>query len=171
MSDNLKLGQIITTPQHRDAVHVAVAPVKAGCPLVPGQRVALKNGIANFEVRGNAIGIVDPFLQDNVRTSQTFWLFLFPGTITALRHEWTHPAFEPKQSPKAKSEAWLTDIANRCGVSYERMMEAVKEDDYINMGENEAYKDVIDPVLSEFHQHCAVVIGRETAAYPFSCSC
>ncbi len=98
MSANLNLGKIITTKQNRDAIHVAVAPVAAGENLKRGQRIYLSDGKAFVEVRGNrdadAIGIVDPFLPDiTIKSGQWFWLFLFPNTITALRHEWTHPAF------------------------------------------------------------------------------
>lgn len=39
MSESLGLGKIITTPQQRDAIHVAVAPVVANSELKPGQRV------------------------------------------------------------------------------------------------------------------------------------
>lgn len=173
MSD-LKLGQIITTPQNRDAIHVAVAPVVAGEQLMPATRVFLDDEIHHaFEASKSsitAVGIVDPFLRRPVELGQTFWLFLFPNTVTGLRHEWTHPAFDDL-APFGESKAWLEDIASQCGVSYERMMDAVRCDDYINMGKNETYKEVLDPVLGKFHEHCAVIIGRETTAYPFSCSC
>jgi hypothetical protein len=94
MSD-LKLGQIITTPQNKDAVHVAVAPVKAGELLIPGTRVSLANGVAVQDFEDKAVGIVDPFLQRSVQVGESFWLFMFPGTTTGLRHEWFHPAFLP----------------------------------------------------------------------------
>ena len=89
------LGKLIEEDAHRDAVHIAVAPVEAACPLSRGQHVG-------FAPDGKAvpstepIGIVDPFLTADVATGQRFWLFLFPNTITSLRHVWTHPAFKPR---------------------------------------------------------------------------
>lgn len=117
MSDQSKLGlgQIITTEQHRDAIHVAVAPVKAGMPLWPGSHVELVDGVA-MQTNGKAIGIVDPFLKARVADGETFWLFLYPGTITSLRHEWAHPAFDVQapasspstpKDPEGESRRWM----------------------------------------------------------------
>ena len=39
--DTLKLGQIIKTPQQRDAIHIAVAPVLAGDDINPGQHIGV----------------------------------------------------------------------------------------------------------------------------------
>jgi hypothetical protein len=80
--------------RRRDAVHIAVVPVTAIDWLTPGQHVGLIKG--NTEMVGpcsSNIGIVDPFLTQRVEPQQRFWLFLYPGTITGLRHVWTHPAF------------------------------------------------------------------------------
>ena len=74
----------------RDAVHIAVAPVVAGEPLQPGQHVGLlEDGRAYASAK--PIGIVDPFSTDAVVAGLRFWLFLYPGTVTSLRHDWTHP--------------------------------------------------------------------------------
>lgn len=51
MSDQSKLGlgQIITSQQERDAIHIAVAPVTAAEKLNPGDHVALTQEGEAFE--------------------------------------------------------------------------------------------------------------------------
>ena len=99
--DTLKLGQIITEPQQRDAIHIAVVPAVAGHALRPAEHVEIIDGAA-CSCLGAGVGVVDPFLQRAVRANETFWLWLKPGSITSLRHEWTHPAFPaPVVAPQA----------------------------------------------------------------------
>ncbi len=86
------LGKILTEPQGRDAIHIAVLQVKAGHFLQPGQRITQKDGIA-VGTNGIATGIVDPFLKDTVQEGQMFWMLVLPRTITSLRHVWDHPLF------------------------------------------------------------------------------
>jgi hypothetical protein len=88
------LGELAADTARRDAVHVAVAPVVAGENLHPGHHVALKDGRAF--AKGQTIGVVDPFLTADVQEGERFWLFLYPNTVTSLRHVWTHPAFVAK---------------------------------------------------------------------------
>lgn len=90
-----QVGKLCEPTAGRDAIHVAIAPVVAGCWLKPGWRVGLNE--AGQAVSGTMVkhlGIVDPFLEDEwIETGKRFFLFLFPGTITSLRHVWSHPDF------------------------------------------------------------------------------
>ncbi len=102
MDNTPQLGQLVPATEHRrDAVHIAIAPVMAGCDLEPGDGVGLIGPPGDCELVGpvgrNNIGIVDPFLAEGVKAGQRFWLCLFPGTITSLRHLWTHSAFTEKR--------------------------------------------------------------------------
>lgn len=95
MKDQPVLGKLIEGDAYRDAVHIAIAPVTAAGPLAPGQRIGFVEDDTD-RVQAcveNLLGIVDPYLEDWVREGDQFYMFLFPNTITALRHVWTHPAF------------------------------------------------------------------------------
>lgn len=63
----------------RDAIHVAIIPLVAPRVMRPGEHLAN--------------GIVNPFLKEPVQPGEAFWLFLYPGTVTGIRHVWSHPAF------------------------------------------------------------------------------
>ena len=87
------IGQLATPDTGRDAVHIALAPIQAGCRLTPGQHVN-QEGVPG----GGLVGIVDPFLKQPVEIGDYFLIFLYPNTVTSLRHEWTHPKF-PNATP------------------------------------------------------------------------
>lgn len=187
MHGELNLGQIITTKQNRDAIHIAVAPVVAAHQLWTGCRVGLTpNGLAT--TKEPAIGIVDPFLPGGtvVEAGQTFWLFLYPLTVTGLRHDWQHPAF-PQESrtyiPAGAgiSEAWIREYADRLGLGYEALMGGARDwlysrkkdrwGDYLVMGgllEGESTEPL-------FWHHFELVTGEQVPEEHkenfFSCSC
>lgn len=134
-ADHLKVGQLITTPQQRDAIHVAVAPAEAAQRLYVGDFVRLGlDGKALKSKRSEAVGIVDPFLGNDesdrftsVDVGQVFWIFLFPGSITGMRHAWEHPAFDsqPAEAPTARA------------LIKKRLYAAIVEHAYVEPGEEE----------------------------------
>jgi hypothetical protein len=92
------LGQLCADDARRDAIHIAVAPVVANETLNAGDHVGLtERGFGTLSEPW--VGIVDPFLAAPVERGQRFWLFLYPNTITGLRHVWSHPAFKPTPPP------------------------------------------------------------------------
>lgn len=181
-SDNLELGKIISADQHRDAIHIAVAPVVAEAKLAPGQDIGFVEA-GNTEKVGtvceNYIGIVDPFLKRCVFQGERFWMFLYPYTITSLRHDWTHPAFEPPII--SLEEKWLRDFADKMDLSYGRLLEGARE--YVESLERGGYGEyIIDggryegaSVPAEFWEHYEKVTGHTVKAEHrgtfFSCSC
>lgn len=188
MSDNLGLGQIITTPQQRDAIHIAVMPVVAGMDLRPGDHVGLVDGSTEQVTKypndpKRHIGVVDPFLTHFPDEGERFWLFLYHGTITSLRHEWTHPQIPTEAHVSvdaAASEQWLRDFAERSDCpGYFDLMAAASNFCDGDTGWSEEYlhfdgRDAHGEIPPEFWLHFEAVTGkRPQGAKPtlFSCSC
>jgi len=199
MSHELPLGQIIDDKQQRDAIHIAVAPVVAVETLYPGQHIGFVDDAKTRvgTAAANRIGIVDPFLSEAVQPEQRFWMFLYPGTITSLRHDWTHPAFAdaapskgapPQLLPdKAVSEAWLRDFCRMSDCpEYETVMKAIQgefenhdpsyyssggyiDNEYLHFDGRDAHAEIPD----EFWTHAEIVLGKKLPLKPrsFSCSC
>ncbi|MDE2020232.1 MAG: hypothetical protein KGJ13_07855, partial [Patescibacteria group bacterium] len=138
-----KIGTILDEFAKKDAIHIAVAPVVAGEKLQKGARVGLNSdGKAVFaDNYEKSVGIVDPFLRnDFVKKDERFYIFLYPGTITDLRHEWYHPSF-PEEAKgidvknRDYAQQWIRHWAENTGLSYDEAMEAahgyVDNDDYL----------------------------------------
>lgn len=102
MSDHLiKFGTPPPADAKRDAIHIAVAPSRAGERLNPGQPVRIDRfgyawSTTWTDTVNPPVGIVDPFLQLPVNYAEPFWVCVMPGTSKNLRHHWDHPAFPDK---------------------------------------------------------------------------
>lgn len=152
MSD-IGIGKLIECERFKDAIHIAVAPVTAAERLAPGQDIGLV--APDTAGRSNTpIGIVDPFIKGLILPGQRFYMFLYPGTITSLRHDWVHPAFEdpvpaepvlavpvraalvpltPVLVPPAlesfeqdSSRRWIEGFADRIRLDYDEVMKAAR---------------------------------------------
>jgi hypothetical protein len=97
------LGTLPRPGAGRDAVHVAVFPAFASHALSPGDPIRLTGRMSHrltessYEVvyspPDRADAIVDPFLPDPLPPGTTFYGCFKPGTVTGLRHVYTHEAF------------------------------------------------------------------------------
>ena len=107
-----EFGKLITgNHRGKDAIHVACADVTAAEDLMPGDQIGLDsdNQAARLD---KPVGLVDPFLSRRVRKGERFWLFMFPGTVTDIRHQWSHPAFS-LEGRIDSARSWLSQFANR----------------------------------------------------------
>lgn len=188
-----RLGELITEPgeqNQRDAVHIAVVPVTARNNLSPGQHVGVtpdgKTAGTPGGLFSDAVGIVDPFLDARVMSGDAFWLFLYQGQVTTLRHEWTHPAFpnatmqvSDESARKGASEKWLRDwCATHDCPRYETVLAYVLEGRRASWDRSYLHFDGIDAhdeIPDEFWNHMEVVTGmkfeKDDRATGFSCSC
>lgn len=179
----LGLGQIITTPQHRDAIHVAVAPVIASHDMGPGMHVGLTESGEATNHTENAVGIVDPFLKQRVLKGEQCWLFIYPGTITNLRHEWKHPAFgeqERAECDRVKSEEWLRAYAVKLkpyetdgNKAFSDMICDLRERDTIYSYGSDLHSLHEFEDAEDFFYHAEIYLGRklDREEIRYTCSC
>lgn len=171
----VKLGQIIDGSMQRDAVHIAIAPVVATQVLKPGQDIGFVEigDTQRVGVASTPIGIVDPFLKQEVQAGQQFWMFLYPNTILGLRHDWTHPAFGRFDSKK-----WLEKFASEVELTLDELIAAAKQfiatgDDYCLGFET---PEIVWEESTNFWKHFEIftgmtVSGRTKAETFFRCAC
>lgn len=190
MSNELGLGRIIVGAAHRDAIHIAVAPVEAGEDLEPGQHVLLDATgrampLSSLRV---GVGIVDPFLSvPKVKKGERFWLYLYPGSITALRHEWTHPAFreeirgdgEKATTRMSDHEIWLRAYAMRVNrydtpdEAFQRLIQGLQGMDLFFYG-SDLHGLWELPDAEALREHAEAYLGKpigDWGSFSFSCSC
>ena len=170
--------------QHRDAVHIAVMSVVAGEELRPGEKIRLMFGTTDVVLSGeyndDYIGRADPFLEGwKIEKGQKFWMWLRPGSINGLRHEWTHPTIDGEQKPVSESELWLRQFADKWNFGYNEMIAGALEDDgYVTARGIDLHSaselDIGDEEL--FWQHIETLTGKQLdedhkRTFNWSCSC
>lgn len=183
------LGTKIGPDEKRDAIHLAVIPVKAKFTLSAGDHVNSKG-----EPFMPYVGIVDPFLTQEIKPGEHFWLVIYPRQITSLRHVWSHPSFPEEKGEPMKldytpeaSEKWLRNwVRNSECPSYEFLLEIGRtgyiatnaDDDDCGGRADEEYltvygSDASGEIPGEVWDHVENVIGRPVTQRPqwFSCAC
>lgn len=186
---NPQLGVLVDSLTERDAIHVAIMAVKAGCALHPGQHVGFIREDSAREVGPatgrdvKAIGIIDPFLKAPVPSGAWCYLVLYPNTITSLRHDWEHPDVDAKQmqvatdalSGRAKAIEGVQNFASEINVGYDELLMRAKE--YLDTDEVWLEGDKFDSVQmpEQFWEWYGVIqradVPVDKRGYFFSCSC
>lgn len=169
------LGELITNNEKRDAIHIAVYPVTAFERLKPGHHVRFAYP-GNTEVvrmchHESAIGIIDPFLTVTVEEGERCWLFMNPGSITGLRHEWEHPQVDGEDR-MGIAEFWLRDFALKYQLDYDSMVKSA--DQYqgrITTGDRDI--DMEEHERITLAENLSIVLGKEVPVTTtgFSCAC
>ena len=168
-----KLGSFSSEHEKRDAVHVAILPVKAGCHLWPGERVSLdSHQCARRDNSPEWNGVVDPFLTQKIELGQWFWLCLRPGSITSLRHDWTHPqipAAVVTNDHAAWGERMLRQFTDEWGIGYGELLDAIAA------GEVYCFGDDSHPYIQdhpELFSYVEAIVGRAIPkTTTFRCAC
>ena len=187
------LGKLLPDDVARDATHVAVVPMVAATEMEPGTHCGVvADGQAGLVSEDKTIGIVDPFLCENVKKGERFYLCLYPRSVTGLRHIYDHPALDkmPSSAPVRShetSERWLRDYIERYTgrhdgyPTYEDVLDKIKESDAWGNSqlfhtvevEDEARQNRHDDesLPSEFWDHVETVLGRRihNRATHFAC--
>lgn len=177
MQSNPQLGELLPSwKEGKDAIHIAIVPVTADEELQPGQHVGFVDGNTYVGTHPEPVGIVDPFLKNPVKKGEKCWLCMYPYTITALRHEWKHPAFS-EGPDKEISIDHISRFAHKISQSYESLMRAA--DECVDYGEwtmenTESYRDATSSEWRMFWHHYEIVTGKKVKDYdevPYSCAC
>ena len=190
------------TETERDAIHIAVCSVVAGEMLLPGMEIGFIGDDPELvTVRtSQPLGIVDPFLKGKVNSGERFWMFLYPNTVTSLRHAWEHPKIDApvrvsnvpaapvndytQASPQqvAESKAWIAEFGEKWGWAYKEIMDAVDEagryeTNLVSRGRTlDSGLDFGEGVEEEFWHHVATILGRpitpqQIRNLAWTCSC
>lgn len=179
----VEVGKILQSGEQfeRDAIHVAIIPVMADMILYPGQSVGVcEKQIPKVDTMSESVGIVDPFLKDRIFPGQWFYLFLFPRTVSNLRHNWSHPAFFENAKDIQRSIEWLKNFASRHNFSYpydgegpyKEMMRQVKV--YLSRGTSDSDSWQHIELDNTFWDHIETVLDQKIVDYRteyIPCSC
>ncbi len=174
MKNEPHLGRLLEHDPPRDAIHVAVIPVVAGADIgTDNRRIMLVDGLAYPGVMpNNVVGVADPWIIGPICKGDRFWLLLTPGSITSLRHSWTHPAFPSAVADREASEAWLRVFADEMRTPY---LDVIAGAAAGSLQFESSIDSGYDPG-ADFWHHVEVVTGRifpeaHRDSTMFSCHC
>ncbi len=108
------VGKDTENAGRRDAFHVPAVYVKALGPFNPGEYAFFTTDDATSiggDTKIKQGGIVDPFLQKQVKTGQMVWVFVDPGLVDTFYHAFKIAGVrDPDVKPSEKDAALLAKI-------------------------------------------------------------
>lgn len=127
------LGTLLPEDEdRRDAIHIAIMPVILAEDMSPGDRVGFIYGSREIVKRKDddeSIGVIDPFLKGYLEKDSKVWMFLYPNTVTGMRHQWSHPGVDEPHVTKSASEDWLHQFAEKWNFNYGEMISQAQVDE------------------------------------------
>jgi hypothetical protein len=124
------IGTLLDGTEQRDAIHIAVMPViSADRWIGPGDKLRLVFGTTNQVIKvregddEKGIGVADPFLNEEINKGDKFWMFMYPNSITGLRHQWVHPEVDTEMAPLSDPERWIRGFADKWNFDYNELIE------------------------------------------------
>ena len=117
------VGEFLTPDNNnRDAIHIAVIPVRVYEDLFPGTPVKFVSpGAVEKTTVTDSVGIIDPFLPRKVKYGEKVYLFLKPNMVTDMRHEWRCPVIDVN----LEEHPVIAEYTNKMGMTYPRFMEVM----------------------------------------------
>lgn len=176
------LGTLPTNETQRDAIHVAIIPMEAAEKLYPGQDVGITSSGRASAKSTSLVGIVDPFLKQPIYEGGKFYLVLYPNTVTGMRHEWSHPAFdgpfETANPQKQEAEKWLRNYATKIHIydgpeaAFKRLLNGLSTNYIVTNGTDLHSIDELND-QEELKKYGEIYLGIEIDFnnFEFSCSC
>lgn len=171
------VGKKLPEYVERDAIHIAVLPVVLGPPVLD---IYLSGDPVRFigdstilvtqcdEHDSNSIGIIDPFIKEPPKEGDRVFVFMYPGTITGLRHQWSHPMVNDDTTPRSDlsalrrvSELWLREFAARWCFDYDELIrDAASSGHRVLCAGRDMYGDLSDSEKAMFWNHLSLVVGK-----------
>lgn len=182
MNTEIRLGETPEGNARRDSVHMPVVPVVAAFDLDPGQHIGfIDASMQAVGMKQDSIGVVDPFLPRSVRKGERFWMLLYPGSITSLRHHWTHPAFpeEDVTTKQANAKEYLAGVAEDVDIELRGLldiMDLAADRGWHNCGSDERLQDHLnnlgDELWTMYEDYRGTKVIEPNGDTPhFSCAC
>jgi hypothetical protein len=166
------LGNTPPEDADRDCIH-------ANEELLPGSHVD-----ADGRTTGKLVGVADPFYKAIIKPGDRFWLCLYPGSVTNMRHAWESldfPGDYVSPTARASAEAWMRQyVKANCPYDcdeidggYQNFMDRITREGYVFYNGSDLHHVGELADADEFFRHLGAILGRKVdpASLSYSCSC